>query len=258
MTSHLFMSPRLKVERAYRHIHELNHVLDEFLQTDFYTAGMEENPDTGRYTFRVSMASQLPAEIPLSMGDAVHNMRSALDHLAAGIVRRAGLSGKHTYFPFDEERQGLITRLNKGPIKQACPGIKDIIVDKVKSYRGGNTPLWELNKLDNIDKHNLLIPAIYNTHVSIDRLETEDGTIIEQSLVSVGPGGLLESFGFGQKVKIKGNVYPRFEVKFPKTLPFEDEPVVPTLAQCAGFVSQALDIIEEFITARAAADGASP
>ena len=39
-----------------------------------------------------------------------------------------------------------------------------VILDEVKPYRGGNTSLWELNKLDNIDKHNLILRRSRHKH----------------------------------------------------------------------------------------------
>jgi hypothetical protein len=246
----LFISPWLKVERAHRHIHEFHSVLKGFLQTDFYRAGVERDAKTGRYVFKCSMVNRLPADLPLSMGDAVHNMRSALDHLAMAIIRRANVSAKKdAYFPFDETRDGLVARLDNGPIKKACPGIEEIILDEIQPYRAGKTPLWEMNRLDNIDKHNLLIPAVYATQLMVERLKVQNG-VMRHCLLRLEPGGVINLFGSNQEFEVEGEIHPSFDVIFPKAAPFEEQPVLPTLIQVVESVSEAIHIVEDFVRTR--------
>jgi hypothetical protein len=243
----LFMGPRLKIERAYRHLDEFHAVSEAFLDSDFYEAGIEEDPNTGACYFKLSMSKAIPAQFPLCMGDAAHNMQAALDHLATGLVRKWRGHSRNVYFPFDETREGLIRRISNDPVKQSVPGIENIIVDEIKPYKAGNTPLWQLNKLDVIDKHNLLIPAIYVTHVTVDRVVVDSSSVIEKCLFSVGPGGLIKPFGWTSKVYFEGDIYPSFNVSFPEGSPFQNEPVLPTLVQAADAVRGALDRIETFL-----------
>lgn len=97
--------------------------------------------------------------IPLIIGDAIHNMRSALDHVWMALWRQAKKSGYGT-FPFHEERANLEDMVKKSPIRTAFPQIDSLILDAIKPYRDGNHLLWTITKFDKLDKHNLIIPTL--------------------------------------------------------------------------------------------------
>ena len=44
----MFLGPKLKIERANKHIGELQAVLDAFLKTNFYRLGIDKNPKGGQ------------------------------------------------------------------------------------------------------------------------------------------------------------------------------------------------------------------
>lgn len=71
----MFEGARLKVERADQHIHALERCLREFTENSFTTRPHASGMDI-TYTFLAP-----PSEVALILGDAVHNLRSALDHL---------------------------------------------------------------------------------------------------------------------------------------------------------------------------------
>ena len=92
-------------------------------------------------------------------GDIIQNLRSSLDHLAYGLVIASG--GKpttSTMFPISEhvpatpEEEASFGRKVKGMRKEAVDLIRSI-----KPYKGGNDALWRLHRLNNIDKHRLLL-----------------------------------------------------------------------------------------------------
>ena len=129
--------------------------------------------------------------IPLQIGDAVHSMRSSLDYLADEICKsnsptKAG--SRHIYFPFGEDKDNLIGRVRKMTDNQGLPvDIADLIINKIRPWRHpegtGNTPLWSLNRLDQIDKHKLLVPTASVarlTGVNLD-VRTETGGVILQN-----------------------------------------------------------------------------
>jgi hypothetical protein len=96
----------------------------------------------------------IPDNIPLILGDAVHNLRVALDYLACELVRSAGVEPKGVYFPICETVERYMSEAG-GKIKGMPQAAKDEI-DKIRPYGGGNDGLWGLHKLDIIDKHRLL------------------------------------------------------------------------------------------------------
>jgi hypothetical protein len=94
----------------------------------------------------------------LAVGDAIHNLRSALDHLAYQLVD-IGTEGKgpfeDVYFPIS--RNAAI--YEKAKVRKVAGMVKEAIgaIDAVKPYGGGNDLLWDLHRFDILDKHRLLI-----------------------------------------------------------------------------------------------------
>jgi hypothetical protein len=150
---------RLKVERAKKHISDLDEALRIFGTTKPYEITAKRNPQLPNVIqYYVATAGEIPSEIPLICGDALQNLRSALDHLARQLVEVAGNSpNTDTVFPIFEsakEYEGGHER----KVKLMRPdAIKAIAA--VKPYKGGNDSLWRLNKLNIIDKHRLLLAS---------------------------------------------------------------------------------------------------
>src|ERR1700719_482762 len=94
MTS--FDSARLKIQRANRHIENLQAVLTEFSAGKFYEFVVDGKP--GALVTR--LLKPFPDDIPLIIGDAVHNLRSALDHLVTAIVQPSSVKRPDRLFPF--------------------------------------------------------------------------------------------------------------------------------------------------------------
>jgi len=74
-----FNDARLKIERAKKHIDELNNELGKFLNRDFYRVTVEPDPQGGSPWIVFEIPNELPKHIGLIIGDAVHNTRCALD-----------------------------------------------------------------------------------------------------------------------------------------------------------------------------------
>jgi len=94
-------------------------------------------------------------------GDAIQNMRGALDHLAYQLFlvgsRGVQSDGHRVYFPISESAQkfdsSLLGKVN-GMRPDAIARLRTI-----EPYKGGKGhQLWLLNELNNTDKHRLLLP----------------------------------------------------------------------------------------------------
>jgi hypothetical protein len=148
-----------KVERAEKHIHDVQAEWSAFLAEDPYPFFHEDNVQTGERVYYLRSARDAPTSLPLIVGDAIHNLRSALDHLAYHLVC-AGNSCPgpftHVYFPIAENAAKYMTA-SPGKVK----GIgKDAIkaIDAIEPYGGGSGEIfWHLHTLDVSDKHRLLI-----------------------------------------------------------------------------------------------------
>ena len=89
---------RAKIERAKYHVDDLEGRIRAFREANPNLLICNQNPQTSERVFRLTR--QLPTEFSLVVGDAVHNLRSALDHLACQLVTTAGHTpNRNTSFP---------------------------------------------------------------------------------------------------------------------------------------------------------------
>jgi hypothetical protein len=149
---------RVKIERAKQHIHELNSEIRAFFDTNPFIVGTKRNPKTRQLIYYLVSVHEVPLTIAAIAGDILQNLRSALDHLAYQLVlvgRGSGDPLRHVYFPIADDAKKYESEKIKKTRGMREAAIKAI--DAVKPYRGGNDILWHLNRLNNVDKHRLLI-----------------------------------------------------------------------------------------------------
>ena len=151
-----------KYERAQKHIQDFKIAVDTFRDANRDHVGVKVDEQTGDIVYYVKSVPVVPTEISLLLGDALHNLRSALDHLAHAIVRPTTPTAiKDTFFPIADTADGYCSMAGaciKG-IRQPCRQI----FDRIQPYKGGGFGhyLWQLNKLDVIDKHRLLLTVSF-------------------------------------------------------------------------------------------------
>jgi len=145
---------KLKLERADKHIHELESELLAFKKANPYKIGTKDDPQTRQLIYYITKADDVPARVSLIAGDALQNLRTALDYLAWQLVPASERSAQ-TSFPISDDAAKYETekvRKIKGMPQAAVDAI-----DATKPYKGGNDALWRLHRLNNIDKHRLLV-----------------------------------------------------------------------------------------------------
>lgn len=238
-----FTDSRLKVQRANRHIQEIETIFQHFIKTDFYRLVSDVHPQTGKHSLDARSIS-LPAGIPLSLGDAVHNMRSAFDYISTHYV---GKNNTRITFPIGRKRDNLVTSESFRFIEKSVPDLADFIADRIKPYEGGDFKLWEINELDRMDKHKLIIPIMQVFEMAGVSFEDKQHGIqfVNCDITTFGPGtlGLVDSdFPF----EVTGQGKTTAHIFFPVGNPFENQPVVPTLAQLAQFTLEAIKSLETF------------
>ncbi|MFT8243287.1 hypothetical protein [Roseomonas sp. BN140053] len=191
-----------------------------------------------------------PIEIPMCVGDAVHNLRAALDFLMSYVI--AGATGDVTYvhFPLHDTRKNLENAVQGVPINKAPEKIRNLILNELDPCKTGNYALWALNRLDRIDKHNFILPMIPMVGITFSGRPRDPGRTdvggswyadCHLSIVATEPG---EDFVMPQAIEFEGDPKPSFAVKFPRGGPFEDEPVLETLIHLAQSVSKVIDDFE--------------
>jgi hypothetical protein len=152
---------RVKIERAKKHINELDVAYNLFFASRPHEISSKSDPKTGDRVFYTARVDDVPLDFSAIVGDILQNLRSALDHLAYQLFRIGpGGTGdpRHIYFPiFDDAakyKTGVIGKV-KGMRQDAIDAI-----DTIKPYKGGDETLWRLHALNNLDKHRLLITAV--------------------------------------------------------------------------------------------------
>ncbi len=145
---------------ADEHFAKLNETLNAFY-SNAYQVMVQDDPKTGRRNYDIFIKRELPDSVPFLIGDAIHNLRSALDHVAYELVKRSGRTpSQGLVFPIKDTRKEVIETI-KSEIQVAVGShIVSLIVDEIQPHAGGKGhTLWVLHRLDCIDKHRELLPA---------------------------------------------------------------------------------------------------
>jgi hypothetical protein len=149
----------LKVERAKKHIDDLQREVRSFLDSKPYQVGTKRDPQTSELIYYLTHVESTPDILSLIAGDVVHNLACALDHLAYQIVcsdtNDAPPNPNWIYFPIADDAAKYEAR-KRGKVEGARQESIDAI-DALKPYKGGNDLLWALYRLNNIDKHRLML-----------------------------------------------------------------------------------------------------
>jgi hypothetical protein len=240
----------LKTERADKHIADLESVISAFLKAGPYTDDVEDCGG-GRHVYRARVSAQPSPRWGLILGDAVHNLRSSLDHLAIALVKASGVvdPANEIAFPFTEKAEDFEDKL-KRRVAGASQAAKDKI-RMIKPYPGGNDTLWGLHSLDIVDKHQLLIPV--GSAARIERVTSlAVGDFRPEFLTPPKPGWVYPIVDgtvlCEHTVDLsKGEVFVRvdfiYDVAFAKGEVFEGKPMVGTLKELAELVD---GIIRDF------------
>jgi hypothetical protein len=168
----------LKFRRGQHHGQVIQLFIQQFLNTNPYVVAIEPDPEADNCgIFRTKVRKQPPLEWGPIIGDAAHNWRSALDHIAWQLVkvRGNGETSSRTQFPiFDEDPfvlpgpddpPELIKRRRRARnrFKEQVKGMCDADVALIKRLQPYNRrqgpkghPLSVLARLSNWDKHNEL------------------------------------------------------------------------------------------------------
>lgn len=151
---------RLKVERAKKHLVDLDTVIVDFGKSHPYTFVVKKNLKTGEGEHNVVKVAPVPVDVATISGDLVHNLRSALDHLIWQLVIANG--GKpeekpRAYaFPIWDSKAEYETQFPgkaHGISKSALN-----LLRRLQPYKGGDgDALWRIHHLDIVDKHRLLL-----------------------------------------------------------------------------------------------------
>jgi hypothetical protein len=152
----------LKIELANEKLNGLRASVDEFLKSEPFTLQLQRHDDSSitRAIQVVRIKKEIPVGWSLIVGEIVHNLRSALDHLVYQLViHETGSPPPSTYkkgqFPIFKTAEGFKSR--GAPVMLKGVGVKAVeLIKSVQPFEteeGTKSPLWLLSELSNWDKH---------------------------------------------------------------------------------------------------------
>lgn len=153
---------RAKIERANEQVLALEAQIQEFLAADPYVVRPEYDARNGEDLYRAHVLREPPPRISVIVGEVVHDLRSALDHLAWQLTRPS--NRRHTtgfpIFASPWESGGT----SEAEFRAKVDGMSDDVVAVIKRLQphqpgspvSKDHALYQLHKMNIKDKHHLL------------------------------------------------------------------------------------------------------
>lgn len=247
-----FASARRKIDRADKHIADIDTLVADFQSPEFQSVREDVDTNTGNKILHYRLTEPLVLEdLSMIVGDAIHNLRTALDYAWFVLVKTFVplAADEYTKFPVYETRESMDARIKGRHIDTVCKDLYDFI-HRIKPYRiGGCDSLWILHRLDIADKHILPLSMSRVSAVVDMVLQNEKGTIIAGLTLST----ILESSEYAIPVtanfQIKNYGRVAFEVVFGQGLPTENAEVSRTLHKLREITLGVVESMEEFFKA---------
>jgi hypothetical protein len=252
-----FGQARIKVDRANEHINQFREHWEGFQETEFCRIVVKNDPE-GSQSIIVEPTDILPAHLVLCSGDAIHNLRSALDFVISEVL---GWKNTRLAFPFHESRKSLEDSFrtvpevidgkmrgkgSNAPIEEAVVGLGKFIVEEIKPYREADNFLWTINALDRIDKHRLFITVVspfklqgFRAVDDYDNVFGGEARIIDDKVV------MIQSSQGGIRLEDSGKISA--EILFNELRVIEQKPVLTTLLSMRDAVAETINRIEGFL-----------
>src|SRR3954469_8649692 len=160
--------PRAKIGRAQDQLMQLHAAMDswELAESKDHSVAVEFHYERQSLDIRTNKPKPIDPSWPLIIGDVVHNLRSALDHLACQLAILNGnplTCCEKTVFPVSETEsffRDIKHKIEPFVSAEAFEVIKECqpyYAAQLQGQVATNHTLWILHKLDIIDKHRVLI-----------------------------------------------------------------------------------------------------
>jgi len=211
-----------KLQRAQKHLQVTAKMIGRFARRDCGTVS-KFNPKTNQFDVIANMPPP-PNIIGLLVGDCVHNMRSALDHIVYEFVRSnpkrpANTPHDRTMFPIADTKEGYLRQVNNLKRLAGVPEDVAALIDALQPYHRRDRgldytkyPLWVLNKLENVDKHRRLMLTSAVARHAVINIRYQDGgeTDLLQMQDVIHNGAVLTSYPpahDGSEVQMNGCLF---------------------------------------------------
>lgn len=239
----LFTDARLKIDRANKHISDLQAAISSVEQRNVATVY-----EDGQFVKHEppNLEEALP-QLALIVGDAIHNLRVALDYAWASAIERyvPTAVSDHNTFPIRDTRKGVEDALNG--IKVDTPqrhALCHAILSDIQPYeRGESGIIHALHQLDISDKHLLLLELDPIAGIREISIGNQSGELYEGISVHIQPHKpyILRTRG-DLKIQNKGNLFINITIK--EAGVFKGVPIFDLLESFRDFVLYTVELLE--------------
>jgi hypothetical protein len=244
--SALYEDARLKVKRAKKHISDFTTAIIEV--EDTCTVTIEDHAQGGQ-----SLIHEIPDvrnaldNLSLIAGDAIHNLRSALDFAWHSTISRLlpdKLSDK-TKFPVRQTWENVVDALHGIEVDTRCPKLFECVMQHVQPYKGGPV-IWTLHNLDISDKHLLLLGLDPIGHIVGITISDQNGDLSRgSSMPAKGVNGrYIIDFEPGWKVENKGKLDVAVTLQEQESEVFDSVPMESLLSSFCNFTLHTVQLLE--------------
>ena len=166
----------MKLERAEEHLQALESGVNAFLASNPYTVSRDYDDQDELYRFRINICEKVPPRLGLLAGDAVHNMRAALDALTWQLALLTTSRPRHrTEFPVFAKATAKAKKDINSRLRDIPQKAQDVIKSLQPYHLGQKSEthvLWVLHCLDITDKHKIIPLAQYALRLGTGAGET--------------------------------------------------------------------------------------
>lgn len=250
--AHELVGVRAKIQRAEEHIRSLNREITSFLaqKPPPYEVVGEHQDDGLKYSYVVRKVPKVPSRFAIITGDAIHNLRSGLDHLVyALVIKNGGTPTSQTQFPICTTVEKFEAAVSRGRIQGVSTAAENLIrqVQPYHSPTPDDTYLAALDELSVLDKHRAPVMVAAAVHLGHKIVFNDQpgfiGKKIDTTITSLPDhrsqpwtitkeGEVLFSFAFEKPAPhVKVDVEFTVHIAFEKVGRAKREPVVNILSK---------------------------
>lgn len=159
---HDLSSARQKLDRASQYLDQIDGCVRDFISTHPYSTDTQIEKDGREWAFSVQLEKKPPSDLGLLIGDYIHNLRGALDHLAWQLAGRPTdpRTARQVQFPISTKRANAVNQL-----ETSLPGVDESakrIIDNLQPYHLYEPSLPGVSRLPNVVRELDLIQQLSN------------------------------------------------------------------------------------------------
>ena len=177
----IYKGARLKIERANKHITDIELRIDLLKKGLIVSAQVEAN--TGCEFIHCDFANikdrDAVDELAVMLGDAIHNLKCSLDHAWLETMARLvpSRNWERTKFPVYPTSNDLECALRSLGVHISAPHFFNLIMRDIRPHAGGDFAIRTVHELDIRDKHRLLIPLVHYSSIGEIYLKDPQGVM---------------------------------------------------------------------------------